>query len=99
MMLNSWAFIFLGSGTGDPAVDRAVIERGGVRTTIVAVPEKSAAVPVALDLIAGGVQAVELCGAFGPAWEKQVIEATGRRVPVGSVSYALDILQGKEGEQ
>jgi len=96
MLLKSWAFIYLGSGTEDPAVDRAVIERGGVRTTIVAVPEKAAAVPIALDLVESGVQAVELCGSFEPAWVRRVIEATGGRVPVGSVTYALDILGGRE---
>jgi len=96
MMLNSWAFIYLGSGVEDPAVDRAVIECGGVRTTIVAVPEKSAAVQVARDLVANGVQAIELCGAFEPAWAMKVIEATGRGVPVGSVIYELDILRDRE---
>ena len=66
MALSNWAFIYLGSEIADPAVDRAVIEGGGVRTTIVAVPQKSAALAVACDLVATGVQAIELCGAFGP---------------------------------
>jgi hypothetical protein len=48
MTFNNWAYIYLGMGEEDPAVDRAVIdraviERGGLRTTMVAVPEKSAA--------------------------------------------------------
>lgn len=38
-MLKSYGFIYVqGPGT-DPAVDRVVIERGDLRTTIVAVPE------------------------------------------------------------
>ena len=73
-----------------------MIECSGVRTTIVAVPEKSSAVQVARDLVAKGVQAVELCGAFEPAWAMEVIEATGHRVPVGSVIYAMDILRNRE---
>jgi hypothetical protein len=92
MALSNWAFIYLGSEIADPAVDRAVIECGGVRTTIVAVPQKSAAVAVACDLVATGVQAIELCGAFGPEWTKQVIDATRCRIPVGSVMYTLDML-------
>jgi hypothetical protein len=40
-----------GSRVEDPAFDRAVIERGGVRTTIVAVAEKSTAVRVTLDVV------------------------------------------------
>ena len=43
MTFNNWAYIYLGMGEEDPAVDRAVIERGGLRTTMVAVPDKSAA--------------------------------------------------------
>ena len=83
----SWAFIFEAPET-DPAVDRMVIERGGLRTTIVAVPEPSAATKVAADLVEGGVQFIELCGGFEPIWTGRVIEATGGRVPVGAVGYA-----------
>ena len=36
----SWAFIFEAPET-NPQVDRMVIERGGMRTTIVGVPEPS----------------------------------------------------------
>ena len=42
MTFNTWAYVYLRMGE-DPAVDRAVIERGGLRTTKVAVPEKPAA--------------------------------------------------------
>ena len=87
---KSWAFIYLGMGTEDPAVDRALIEAGGLRTTIVAVPEKSAAVRVAVDLVEEGAQSIELCGAFGPVWAARVIEAIGARVPVGSVGYGME---------
>ena len=54
MAFNNWAYIYLGMGEEDPAVDRAVIERGGLRTTIVAVPEKSAVVQAAIELVDGG---------------------------------------------
>lgn len=90
MTFNNWAFIYLGMGTEDPAVDRAVIERGGLRTTIVAVPEKSAVVQVAVELVDTGAQSIELCGAFGPVWAARVIEAIGGRVPVGSVTYGME---------
>ncbi|WP_407353445.1 DUF6506 family protein [Luteimonas sp. R10] len=83
----SWAFIFEAPET-DPAVDRMVIERGGVRSTVVAVPEPSMAPQVAADLVAGGVQFIELCGGFEPEWAGKVIEATAGRVPVGTVGYA-----------
>lgn len=90
MTFNNRAYIYLGMGEEDPAVDRAVIERGGLRTTIVAVPEKSAVVQVAVELVDTGAQSIELCGAFGPVWAARVIEAIGGRVPVGSVTYGME---------
>lgn len=88
-MFNSYGFIFLGPET-DPAVDRVMIERGGFRSTIVPVPEPSAAVEVAVELAEDGAQLIELCGAFGPTIAAQVIEATGGRVPVGSVGFGSE---------
>ena len=85
--LISWAFIFEAPQM-DPAVDRMVVERGGVRTTIVGVPEQAAVVDVAVALVEDGAQFIELCGGFEPVWAGRVIEATGGRVPVGSVGYA-----------
>ena len=83
----SWAFIFEAPET-DPRTDRFVIERGGVRSTVVAVPEQSAVVQVAVDLVRDGVQFIELCGGFEPIWAGRVVEATGGSVPVGCVGYA-----------
>lgn len=85
-MIN-WAFIFEAPET-DPGIDRFVIERGGVRSTVVAVPEQSAVVQVAVDLVRDGVQFIELCGGFEPTWVGKVVEATGGSVPVGCVGYA-----------
>lgn len=90
MEFDNWAFIYLGLGEEDPAVDRTVIERGGLRTTVVAVPEPSVAVEVAVEMVDAGAKSVELCGAFGPAWTARVIEATGGRVPVGTVTYGME---------
>jgi hypothetical protein len=93
MTFNAWGFIYLGSGTEDPQVDRAVIERGGLTTTIVAVPHEEAAVQVAAELVDAGAQSIELCGAFRSTTAR-VIEAVGDRVPVGSVSYGVEALPG-----
>lgn len=83
----SWAFIFEAPET-DPGTDRLVIKRGGVRSIVVAVPEQSAVVQVAVDLVRDGVQFIELCGGFEPVWAGRVIEAVGSSVPVGCVGYA-----------
>ena len=81
------AFVFEAPET-DPAVDRFVIERGGVRWTIVAVPEQAAVIQVARGLVDEGNQFIELCGGFEPEWVGKVIEATGGSVPVGAVGYS-----------
>ena len=94
MTFENWEFIYLGVGTEDPVVARAVIETGGLRTTIVAVPERSEAAKVAVELIEGGAQTIELCGAFGAATVAQVIEASSSRVPVGSVTYGMESVPG-----
>lgn len=91
---NNWGFIYLGVGDEDPAVDRAVIERGGLRTTIVAVPDEEAAVSAAVELVDGGAQSIELCGGFGPTLLAQVVEATGGRIPVGQVRYGMESMHG-----
>jgi hypothetical protein len=89
-MFTHWAFIYLGTGAEDPAVDRAVIERGGLRTTIVAVPDRAAVVPVAEELVAAGAQSIELCGGFGTEAAAGVVAALAGRVPVGSVTYGME---------
>lgn len=86
---NKSAFSFLG-GQEDPAVDRAVIERGGLTTTIVAVPDPSRAAAVTRELVADGAQSIELCGAFGPASVAEVLQATGGQIPVGGVTYGME---------
>ena len=53
-----------------------------------AVPEQSAVTRVADELVNDGVQFIEICGGFEPVWLGRVVEATGGRVPVGSVGYA-----------
>jgi Family of unknown function (DUF6506) len=88
-IVESWAFIYVRPAV-QPDVDRVVIERNGVRTTLVGVPDQSAAIQAAADLVAGGVQVIELCGILGPVWAARVIEATGGRVPVGAVSYGAE---------
>ena len=90
-MIKSWGFIFVAQGT-NPATDRMVLERAGVRTTLVAVPDPSLAPGIATELVDGGAQLIELCGVFGPVWTAKVIETTGKRVPVGAVGFGAESL-------
>jgi Family of unknown function (DUF6506) len=86
---ESWAFIYV-RPSADAAVDRVEVERDGVRTTLLGVPDQPAAVNAAVELVACGVQVIELCGILGPVWAARIIEATGGRVPVGAVSYGAE---------
>ena len=87
----------MGLGDEDPAVDRWVVERGGLTTTIIAVSDPSEVVAVATELVDAGVQSIELCGAFGPKWVTEVIAATDGRVPVGGVSYGAESVPALAG--
>ncbi len=92
-MLTRYAFIYLGPGT-DPAVDRFRIDRAGFRADIVAVPDRADALPVAIELVDGGVELLELCGAFDLSWAARVSDALGGRVPVGAVSFGPESAAG-----
>jgi Family of unknown function (DUF6506) len=88
-LVESWAFIYV-RPAADAAADRVEIERDGVRTTLIGVPEPAAAIEAAVDLVNSGVHVIELCGILGPVWAARVIEATGGRVPIGAVSYGAE---------
>jgi hypothetical protein len=90
MGFGRYGFIVLGTGEEDPAVDRAVIERGGLRTTVVAVPRREKVTDVAAELAADGVQSIELCGAFTAADIQAVRQAIDATVPVGAVHFDMD---------
>ena len=90
MSFNNWAFIYLGEGNEDPAVDRAVITTGGLTTTIVAVPDGATAARLAKELVDDGAQSIELCGGLVPAVVADVVAAIGGKVPVGGVTYGVE---------
>lgn len=84
--MEKWAFIYT-SGDGDAPPISAVT--GSKLCELVTVGVPTAAVDDALvdELIADGVELIELCGAFGPAEAARVVEQVGGRVPVGYVTY------------
>lgn len=92
-MTVSWAYIY-GQPGADPVADRFVIERAGQRTTLVPVPEESAAAEVAAELVAEGAQLIELCGGFTVPDVARVLEAVAGRVPVGHVTFGLESVPG-----
>jgi len=45
-------------------------------------------------MVADGIQAIELCGAFSPVIVGKIIEAIEFKVPVGTVSYGSESVAG-----
>ena len=92
-MSASWAYIF-GQPGADPVADRLVLEREGQRTTLVPVPDESAAAGVAVGLVDEGIELIELCGGFTVQDAARVIDAVDGRVPVGHVTFGLESVTG-----
>ena len=79
-----FAYLILGSSF-DPSRDRASIADG--KATIVGVPSIDAACEVARELACDGVAAIDVCGGFGEAGARRLIEATGGRVCICPAHY------------
>lgn len=90
--MSRWAYLFEHPGA-DPDRDRMVLDGGGVRAVIVAVPSAAAAVGVAVSLATEeGAALIELCGGFTRADAAAIGEAVGERIAVGHVSFAVESL-------
>jgi len=84
-----WAFIYtLDDSSTEPRMD--VI--GSL--VCVGVPSVAHASAVARQLVADGVEFIELCGGFGGAGLGSVIAAVENRVPVGAVFFGVDAAAG-----
>ncbi len=92
-MSVTWAYIYEHPGA-DPLADRFILDRGDQRTLLVPVAGAAQAPAVAVDLVAEGVQLIELCGGFPLAAAARVAEAVRGRVPVGHVTFAVDSAPG-----
>ena len=56
-------------------------------TRMIGVPDLETAANVAARLKDEGYEAIELCGAFGEAGARKIIDATGHSVAVGFVTH------------
>lgn len=78
-------FAFIIMDQFDPAADRAEIHNGDA--CIIGVSNLNQACTVAREMQAKGIGYIELCGAFGEAGAKAVIEATGNQIPIGFCTH------------
>lgn len=80
------AFIYL-----DPDLDsekaQAVISNGGIDLNVRGCKDYTEAEKIAKELVAKGVQAIELCGGFGNEGVARVQKAAGANVAVGAVRF------------
>lgn len=61
---------------------------------VVGVSDASQGIAVAKEMVTEGIQLIELCGGFGPVWSGKIIEAIDHAVPVGSVGYGPESIDG-----
>ena len=78
-------FAFLSMVPSHTDCDRAKIHNGDMQ--ILGVQGLDEAVSAAKMLQDEGVDCIELCGAFGEAGAKAIIEATGGKLPIGYVTH------------
>jgi len=71
-----------------------IAETPSCRTVLVGIPDIDAAVRLAPKLVHDGAQLLELCGGFGPLGTTRVLEAIGGAVPVGTVAYGPESVDG-----
>ena len=68
------AFVVLATGA-DPSEHRTVLRTPAYDLTVVAVSDYAAGVRVALELVAAGVDTIELCGGFGHRGTAEIVAA------------------------
>ena len=61
---------------------------------VVGVQKPEQGIPAAKDMVAEGIQLIELCGGFSPVWAGRIIEAIDCAVPVGVVAYGPESIGG-----
>jgi len=54
---------------------------------VVGIKKPNEAIEIAQAMVDEGIQAIELCGAFGPVWTAKILEAVDYQVPIGAVTY------------
>lgn len=92
MKLNRVAFIFCGFGL-DPKIHRTEISTGQFALVSVGIDinHLEQSLVLAKELVAEGVQMIELCGGFGPIWMAKISEALGPTIPIGGVFYGPEM--------
>lgn len=93
------AFIFLAPGV-NPQKDRQTVVTPQVELTVVAASNYEEAEAVAVQLVAEGIEAIELCGGFGNKGTGRITDAVAGKAAVGVVRFdGHPGLGGKSGDE
>jgi hypothetical protein len=93
------AFIFLAPDV-DPNKDRQTVDTPQVELTAVAAGNYAEAEAVAVELVEGGISAIELCGGFGNRGTARIAAAVAGKAAVGVVRFdGHPGLGGKSGDE
>lgn len=87
--MKKWGFIYT---LGDPSAATRADTIGSDECVLLArgVPSVDAAPAVARELVAEGVELIELCGAFAGSGLGAIVDAVDGKVPVGAVFYGAE---------
>lgn len=88
MALERFGFIV----TGDRFVQYQGTDRFSMK--VVGVTHPSEGVDAAREMVREGIQLIELCGGFGPQWAGRIIDAIEGAVPLGTVAYGPESIDG-----
>lgn len=87
MSLTRYGFIVKAPGYQSDT-HHAVIETPQFRTQVVCVSSVAEAQHVARQMIANGIELIELCGGFGQEGMAELVAALNTEIPVGYVTFA-----------
>lgn len=88
MPVHKWAYIYESPGFSPEA---NTVRTSSPQCEFISVgvdhDDMERTLAVARDLVAEGVQMIELCGGFGPEWITRIAAAVNHAVPIGGVFY------------
>jgi predicted polyphosphate/ATP-dependent NAD kinase len=91
MALTKFGFLVTGNGF-NPARDVQLMQTAQFTMIIIGCATAADGPAAARQLVAEGVQLIELCGGFGPIWTARIIDAIGDAVPIGAVAYGPETI-------
>ncbi len=93
MPLHKFGFIVTASGL-NPETHRMEMKTDNFTMIAIGISHPKEGPEAAVKLKEEGIQLLELCGGFAPKWTAKITEALENSIPVGSVSYGPEAIDG-----